>query len=63
MPYYRDLLNGGKQPMFAGPPVMPKDPRELIHSQILQETAMKGLGPAQDALMDLPTLESPLVRP
>jgi len=63
MPYYRDLLNGGKQPMFAAPAVMPKDPRELIHAQILQETAMNGLGHREDAWMDLPTLDSPLVRP
>ncbi|HYU07690.1 MAG TPA: radical SAM protein [Thermoplasmata archaeon] len=63
MPYYRDLLNGGKQPTFAAPAFAPKDPRDLIHSQILQESAMKGLDPVDDGLVHLPTLEPPTLRP
>jgi hypothetical protein len=58
MPYYRDLLNGGKQPVFAASPFAPKDPRDLIHSQIMQETSLRGLPGAGD-LVELPTLEAP----
>jgi len=58
MPYYRDLLNKGKQPVFAAPAMRPVDPQAMIHAQILQESAMKGPS-APDGLVELPTIESP----
>jgi hypothetical protein len=58
MPYYRDLLNKGKQPVFAAPAIAPRDPRDLIHSQIMQETSIRGLPGAGD-LVELPTFEAP----
>jgi hypothetical protein len=56
MPYYRDLLNKGKQPVFAASPIAPRDPRDLIHAQIVQESAIRGL-PASESLIELPTID------
>src|SRR5438876_945463 len=58
MPYYRDLLNKGKQPVFAAPAMRPVDPQAMIHAQILQESAMKGAS-SSGGLVDLPTIQSP----
>src|SRR5206468_538875 len=35
MPYYRDLLNGGKQPMAVAPAFAPRSFEDLAHMQIL----------------------------
>jgi len=51
-------LNKGKQPVFAAPAMRPVDPQAMIHAQILQETAMKGIS-SLDGLVELPTMESP----
>src|SRR2546427_5675945 len=48
MPCYRDLLNGGKQPMAVAPAFAPRSIEDLAHMQIRQESAMKGLGAAED---------------
>src|SRR3989442_1190084 len=63
MPYYRDLLNGGKQPMAVAPAFAPRSIEDLAHMQIRQESAMKGLGAADDPMLELPTIQPPLVRP
>src|SRR3989442_174838 len=63
MPYYRDLLNGGKQPMAVAPAFAPRSIEDLAHMQIRQESAMKGLGTGDDSMFDLPTIQPPLVRP
>src|SRR5438876_11964657 len=63
MPYYRDLLNKGKQPVFAAPAMRSVDPQAMTHAQILQESAMNGVTPRNDSLMELPTIEAPRLRP
>jgi hypothetical protein len=63
MPYYRDLLNGGKQPISVAPAVMPRSIEDLSHQLILQESAMKGLDSSFGPVVDLPTLDSPPIRP
>src|SRR5437899_2280203 len=63
MPYYRDLLNRGKQPVAVAPPVMPKSVTDLTHLQILQESAIKGLDLPLEASLELPILEQTQLRP
>ena len=59
MPYYRDLLNGGKQPMAVAPAFAPRSIGDLAHAQILQESAMKGLDFSGPPAMELPMIQSP----
>src|SRR2546426_263080 len=63
MPYYRDLLNRGKQPVAVAPPVTPKSVTDLTHLQILQESAIKGLDLPVGASLELPILEQTQLRP
>jgi len=62
MPYYRDLVGGGRQSMAAAPTIAPR-PADLAHLQILQESAQKGLDPSQGPGVPLPMLEPPPNRP
>src|SRR5437899_5767786 len=63
MPYYRDLLNRGKQPVAVAPPVTPKSVTDLTHLQILQESAIKGLDLPVGASLELPILGQTQLRP
>ena len=49
--------------MAVAPAFAPKSIGDLAHMQILQESAMKGLGAADDAMLELPTIQPPMVRP
>jgi len=62
MPYYRDLVNKGKQPVAVAPSIAPH-PTDLAHMQILQESAMKGLDVDPGRGTPLPMLEPPPSRP
>ncbi|HYY48140.1 MAG TPA: hypothetical protein VFA17_05585, partial [Thermoplasmata archaeon] len=59
MPYYRDLLNKGTQPVFAAPAIRPVDPQAMIHAQILQESARNGTSFGSGSVVELPTIEGP----
>src|SRR6266566_2040025 len=63
MPYYRDLLNGGKQPLAVAPAFAPRSIGDLAHAQILQESAMKGLDLSGPPGLELPMIQSPPPHP
>ena len=41
MPYYRDLVGGGRQPVVSAPALAPRR-EDLVHLQILQESSQPG---------------------
>jgi MoaA/NifB/PqqE/SkfB family radical SAM enzyme len=63
MPYYRDLLNGGQQPIAAAPAFGPRSPQDLAHLQIMQESARRGLDAGDPSTVELPVFEAPKLGP
>jgi MoaA/NifB/PqqE/SkfB family radical SAM enzyme len=62
MPYYRDLVNGGRQPIAAVSAMPSLSRRDLAHANILQESALRGTidAPATGGqLVPLEDLEPP----
>jgi hypothetical protein len=49
--------------MAVAPAFAPKSFEDLAHMQILQESAMKGFVTGGDSMLELPTIQPPLVRP